>query len=254
MDTKANSGEMHFYRGQIVQNMYKKSDMLRIRILPDMVGANKEDLPLFPMFNPTMVIKGVSEEDTKDASMATQVWVLATDDFTTGYVVAEANQQYPTTSISTVDPYGFSTLYTHASRMKLNTNSLNYNEIRVMFYNSRFKDLYTVEGIETKNGVATADYIDAVNVRTGERWWMNSSGTAIAFMQSKIVLRVGSPDSDPSVIDMDTSHIRIESDNISIHGRKHTSLGRHGMKVCGILGAPTAVDGSPIIGFPDMTM
>ena len=53
--------ELKFRRGAIYSNNKVGSDVLTIRILPDMVGWKKEDLPKYPMFSPTQLIKGVSE-------------------------------------------------------------------------------------------------------------------------------------------------------------------------------------------------
>lgn len=246
--------ELKFRRGAIYSNNKIGSDMLTIRILPDMVGWKKEDLPKYPMFTPTQIIKGVSEEDTKDPTKATQVWVICTDDFKVGFVMSESMEEYDTAANKILSPYNFKQLFTHIRRQNLNTNSFNYAELRVLFNNQALVDLYNNKGISSKGGVVTATAMDVVNVRTGERWYMMQSGTAVSILQNQINLRVGSPNKKSSVISMTPNKIEIIANEISLYGRKKTALGKHGFKVCGILGAPTAVDGSPIVGFHDVTM
>ena len=246
--------ELKFRRGAIYSNNKIGSDVLTIRILPDMVGWKKEDLPKYPMFNPTQLIKGVSEEDTKDPTKATQVWVICTDDFKIGFVMAESMEEYDTSVKKILEPYNYKQLFTHVRRQNLNTNSFDYAELKVLFNNQSFVNLYNDKGISSKGGVATATAMDVINVRTGERWYMMQSGTAISIFQNQIYLRVGSPNKKSSTISMTPNKIEIVANEISIYGRKKTALGKHGFKVCGILGAPTAVDGSPIVGFTDVTM
>lgn len=245
--------ELKFYRGSIAENMKIGSDMLKIRVLPDMKNTPVDELPSYPMFDATKIIRGVSEEDTKDSSIATQVWLLATEDFKIGFVFAEAVEETSTNDTAVDIPYNFNGLFKHLSLMNLDTNSVDYRELKVLYTNNRFQSLYA-NYVSGKKSVDKCDYIDIVNIRTGERWWVMGTGTAFAFMQNKIVLRVGSPNKDHSKIEMDASHIDMVANNISLYGRKHTSLGKHGMKVTGILGSPTAVDGSPLIGFDDLTM
>ena len=247
--------ELKFYRGSIARNMKSGSDMLKIRVLPNMKNTPIDDLPAYPMFDATKVLHGVSEEDTKDTALATQVWLLATDDFKIGFIVCEAVEETSTNDDAVDVAYNFNGLYKHLSLMNLNTNSVDYRELKVLYTNNRFQTMYANYVPSSKNkSVKNSDYIDVVNIRTGERWWVMGSGTAFAFMQNKIVLRCGSPNDKHSKISMDPSNIEMVADTITIYGRKNTSLGKHGMNVVGMLGAPTAVDGSPLVAFEDLTM
>lgn len=251
------NAQLQIRRGIIYSNMSAKSDMLKVRILPDMVGYAEEDLPNYACYNPTMMIKGVAEKETRDINIATQVWVICTSDFLVGWVLGEANQQYDVEEDKVDDPWGFNTFKTHLLRAHLNTKSAEYSELKVLFSNAKFVSTYTEADIGTNSTPANAVGLDIVNVRTGERYILLQSGTTLALTQDTLYMRVGSPkdvnNSTHSYIKMTAGSIEIVADNISIHGKKATSLGKHGMKVAGMLGAPTSVDGSPLVPLTDIT-
>lgn len=251
------NAQLQIRRGIIYSNMSAKSDMLKVRILPDMVSYAEEDLPNYACYNPTMMIKGVAEKDTRDINIATQVWIICTSDFLVGWVLGEANQQYDVEESKVDDPWGFNVFKSHLLRTHLNTKSAEYSELKVLFSNARFVSTYTEAGIGEGSSPANAVGLDIVNVRTGERYMMLQSGTTFALTQDTLYLRVGSPkdasNNPSSYIRMTAGSIEMVADNISIHGRNATSLGKHGMKVAGMLGASTAVDGSVLVALQDIT-
>lgn len=247
------NAQLQIKRGIIYSNMSIKSDMLKIRILPDMTNCAEEDLPNYACYNPTTMIKGVAEKDTRDPSLATQVWVICTSDFLVGWVLGEANQQYTIEDDKVSDPWGFNAFKNHLLRVHLNTKSAEYSELKVLFSNSRFVDVYSEAGLWDNNNPPTAVGLDVVNIRTGERYMMLQSGTTLALTQDTIYMRVGSPDKKNSFIRMTAGSIEMTADNVAIYGRKATSLGKHGMHVAGMLGASTAVDGSPLVPLQDIT-
>lgn len=243
--------QLFFRRAVIYDNLSVKSDMLRVRPIPDMIGFAEEDLPMYSSFNPTTIIKGVSEKEAGNISKATQIWIICTDDYRVGWIFSEANQQYAIETKQVDDPWAFNALKTHVMRQHMKTSGVKYNELKVLFSNARMVNQYDTAGID--GSPSTAVGLDVVNVRTGERWMMLQSGTSISLTQNEICLRVGSPDSSPSFLKIKPSGIEMTSDNIAIWGRNATSLGKHGMQVAGMLGAPTAIDGSPLVPLLDIT-
>ena len=244
--------QLIFKVGVIYDNLLSKSDMLRVRILPDMVSYAEDELPTYPYFNPTQVIKGVSEKATRSSDIATKVWVVCTPDFLVGWVMGEANDQYDTSDNTVVDPWNFSKFKEHLLRCHLNTDAAEYGELRVLFNNSKMVNAYNEAGVRN-GGRATAIGLDVVNVRTGERFMILQSGTTFALTQDQIYLRVGSPDQSVSFIRIQAGSVEITSDNVILYGRQKTSLGKHGFQLCGMLGAATGLDGSSLVPLLDIT-
>lgn len=243
--------QLFFHRGVIYNNQTQNTDMLQIRIIPDMSNIEDPDnnLPYYAPFNPTTIIKGVSEKDSGKESKATQVWVLCTNDFKIGWVFSEANDQYEINEKNVRFPWTFNAFKNHILRQHISTSGWKYEELKVMFSNAPF-----VRNYDSGGTPETAVSLDVINVRTGERAIMLQSGTSITIMQKGIKLRAGSPDSSPSIIDITPEKIDMVANTISLWGRNSTSLGKHGMQVPGMLGAPTSVDGSPIVPLLDISI
>lgn len=241
-----------FRRASLVSNGRIGSDVMTMRILPDMIGLNQKDLPKYAPMNPGTLFKGPSEEDAHgDVDNSAKYWVLCTPDFKIGWVFCEANNEYSIESTKTRAPYMYKNIYTHLRRLHLTTSSFRYPELKILQTNSKHVDLYNKIG--TKGKKKTAISYDILNVRTGERWIFLESGTSLALMQDGIALRVGAPNKDHSFITMTPDKIQIISNNVEIWGRNKTSFGKHGYQICGMLGAPTAVDGSPLLPISGMT-
>lgn len=245
-----NRTQLYFRRAVIYDNLTAKTDVLRVRVIPDMIGYKPDDLPYYPFFDSTQVIKGVSEKDS-DITKATQIWVICTNDNKVGWVLGFATSQYSSRTTKVSEPWPFSAFKSQVMRCHLDKNFAKYDELKVLFSNHSLVNSYDDAGI---NGAqATAISLDVVNVRTGDRVMMLQSGTTFALTQNQIYMRVGSPDQDVSFIKITAGAIEITSNQVILYGRNKTSLGKHGMKVCGMLGAPTAVDGSPIVPLMDIT-
>lgn len=244
--------QLYIRRAVIYDNMPAKSDMLKVRVLPEMIGYSVEDLPNYAYFNPTEVIKGVSEKDCNDINTATKVWVVCTSDYLTGWVMCEANDQYNIDDTGVNDAWGFSKFKEHLLRCHLNVDSAVYSDLKVLFSNVKAVSAYNEAGISS-SGKKTSVGLDVVNVRTGERFMMLQSGTTFAFTQDQIYLRVGSPDKRSSFIRIQAGSIELTADKIILWGRDKTSLGKHGFKLCGMLGAATGLDGSPLVPLLDIT-
>ena len=110
-------------------------------------------------------------------------------------------------------------------------------------------------GIYEKYGVKTSITLDISNIRTGERWWMNSSGSCLYFGQRKIMTRVGSPDHQFSTITQQPNDITLKAKNITLDA-EHLCLGHHGMHLPGMQGLipDTGVGGMSIIPLMDITV
>ena len=228
-----NRTQLYFRRAVIYDNLTAKTDMLRVRVIPDMIGYKPDDLPYYPFFDSTQVIKGVSEKDS-DITKATQIWVICTNDNKVGWVLGFATSQYSSRTTKVSEPWPFSAFKSQVMRCHLDKNFAKYDELKVLFSNHSLVNSYDDAG-------------------TGDRVMMLQSGTTFALTQNQIYMRVGSPDQDVSFIKITAGAIEITSNQVILYGRNKTSLGKHGMKVCGMLGAPTAVDGSPIVPLMDIT-
>ena len=245
--------ELHFYRASIYSNATRHTDKLKVRILPDMVGEDEGKLPIFPMFNSCELIHGVAEDEVHDYKKSTVVWGLATNDFHFGYVFCEAGPESQISAKKSVALWPYSTFFTHISRMNMNTNSFDYKELKVLYHNTPYYNMYQWGNIKNKRGLATAGCIDVTNVRTGERWIMLTSGTAIGICQDGLHFRVGSPSKDRATIDMTANKIYIKAQNIILDAQ-HTSLGRHGMNLAGFQGPiPVGVDGQALVPLYEIT-
>lgn len=247
------NSELHIRQAILYDNLAARQDMLTVRILPEMSGLSADLLPNYAYFNPSQVIKGVSEKQSRDVNAATKLWVVCTSDFCTGWVVCEANNQYDTTDTESEDAWGFAKFKEHLLRCRLDTNSADYSELKVLFNNSKTVNLYNEAGIKKNDSRSTAISLDIINVRTGERFMLLQSGTMFALTQDQIYFRVGSPDDTNSFIRIQAGSIEMTSDNIILYGRQKTSLGKHGFQLCGMLGAATALDGSPLVPLLDIT-
>lgn len=250
-----NNTQLYFRRASLYSNSTLNKDKLKVRILPDMVGLDKKELPFYGMFNSTELIHGLAEEDTYDYQKSTKLWVLCTSDYKSGFIFSEDNSDNDISSNKSSISWPFKSFYTHVSRMGLNTNSFNYKELKVIYTNTPYYNMFSVSGVTEKKSIKTAGMIDVTNTRTGERWIMLSSGTCIAIMQDGLHFRVGSPSLDGrSTIDITPNEIYIKSKNIVLDA-EHTSLGRHGMNVAGFQGCiPVAVDGQSIVPLYDVTI
>lgn len=244
-----------FKRATLYSNMTEGSGKLKVRILPDNLGNAPEDLPIYPMFNKSMVIHGAAEEDTGDPNKSTLLWVLCTPDKLNGFIFQEANVDSDLYEEKEGTDWPYTECRNHIKRMNLNVHCFNYKELKVLYSTQPFFNQFTLANVTEKNGVATAMSLDIINIRTGERWFILSSGTCISIQQGKIVCRVGSPNSMFSTITQTPKSITLKADDITLDAQ-HLCLGHHGYHLPGIQGfLPTSTtDGMSIIPIPDITV
>jgi len=250
-----NNTELVFKRASLYSNMEVGSDKLKVRILPDMVNDPPEDLPILSMFDKTQVIHGVAEEDTGDPNLSTLLWVLVTNDNLGGFVFSEANVDSYIYDSMDQATWPYKIYRDHIQRMNLNINCFNYEELRVNCSNQTHFMQFCKAGIYEKYGVKTSITLDISNIRTGERWWMNSSGSCLYFGQRKIMTRVGSPDHQFSTITQQPNDITLKAKNITLDA-EHLCLGHHGMHLPGMQGLipDTGVGGMSIVPLMDITV
>ena len=126
-------------------------------------------------------------------------------------------------------------------------------ELKVLFDTQPYFQRYKQAGIDAKSGVETSYSLDIINIRTGERWFIQSSGTCLYMGQGKIVQRVGSPEMKFSIITQTPSGITLKAKNITLDA-EHLCLGHHGGNLAVFNGKlPVAVDGQTIYPAYDVT-
>lgn len=250
---------LHFHMAAIYSNGKQNKDKVKVRIIPDLLDVNPKDLPSFPMWNPTELIHGLSEEESGDAGSAERVWVVCTDDYQFGFVLGVAGTSSGPFLEKNSLTWPYSLFKTHAKRMGTNGNALLYKDLCVLYTNVHsMTRAYAAGKAEAKmqyatSGTPAAFILDVVNWKTGDRWIMHQSGTCIYFGQSSLVLRVGSPGKQHSTITQTCDTITIKAKNVVLDG-EHTSLGKHGMKACAMQGViPIAKDGMSIVPLYDVT-
>lgn len=242
---------LNFYRGVVYDDGPVGSDMLKIRILPDMENLSEDKLPNYPPFQSDYILKGVSEKEAGSPDKATIVWCLCTSDFKTGYIFGEANNQYSIDDEKVLNPWGFNDFKNHLLRCRLNTDKVEYQDLQVILSNSNQQSLYKGMGIP---GEDLGQSMDVYDLKSGDRYFMMSSGTMVAFKRDTIFLRVGSPDNQPTEIILTPGKLTIVADQIDLWGRENTSLGKSGTQVAHLIGAPTGLDGSVLFGSSSFTI
>lgn len=249
------NGELVFKRAALYSNLTYGSDKLKVRVLPDQVGVPAEDLPIYPMFDKTEVIHGVAEEDTHDTNLSTLLWVLVTPDNLNGFIFSEANVDSYIYEPNEQTPWPYKDFRKHIQLMNLNINCFNYAELRVLYSTQPYFYKFHSADIKNKFGVGTGFTLDIINIRTGERWWMNSSGSCIYFGQRKIESRVGSPGLEHSTIIQQPSDVTIKAKNITLDA-EHLCLGHHGMHLPGMQGLipDNTKGGMAIVPLMDITV
>lgn len=205
---------LYLTKARVVSCNEPGKDSLQVRILPNQISV--EDNSLLPWYAPLIkgqVIKCKSEIiDGKEN--AESVWVVTNDEFNTGYVLDVCNEQASTIDGDMVGSIDYKSLFSHVSRLGLNTDKFKYEDLKVIFSS------FTEDG-----GV-----IELYNFRTGDLFIINSSGAALALNQEMAVLRVGSPEGKRSIISLTPGEINIKANHIHLDGQTVT-IGHHGMKV-----------------------
>lgn len=228
--------DLKVYRARIYDNGKNGDDRIQVRIIPEMIdydGAMLDNLPRYPCAFKGKVINGFTEkEPNPDTGLADEVFVLATYDFTVGYILGLANLFYGCSDAPYQDSYGFSYVQNYLTGRGL--NMIEYKDIVVDHWSN-----------SNEGGVVILH-----NHKTGEVYVVNASGTCIVMQYDKIYLRVGSPNGKHGGGKKPFSSITITDNSIDIKAKlvnfdsENIVLGHHGYSVLGTLSTvPVACDG-----------
>jgi len=216
---------LHIYRARVVTKMEPGDDRLRVRIIPHMIDIDKKEaLPKYPAFFKGQVITSKTEDvDKKEAEY---VWVAALPDFTVGFVLGLANS-YETTSSKFSQSYNYKDMLQGLIQRGVANSDMKYEDLLVQFWNP--------------------DYMEFINIRSGEKFWIQGNGTMIAMTKNQIYMRVGAESIDNSKF----SAIRMSREEISFVTKRFKikaadiSLGQKGLFVTGMASPiPIAAQGA----------
>ena len=222
------STSLKFYKARIYDNGKDGDDRIQVRIIPYMIDYEESecgDLPRYPALLRGMVFNGYTEKNPNPKTKkADEVMVLATNDFTVGYIVGFVNMFYNCSSTPYQDDYGFLNVQSYLSTRGL--NAINY------------EDLVVDNWISTDEG----GYIEFHNFKTGDKYIINESGNCFAILSDKIYIRAGSPngtqnggsDNPFSTLTMTNTDITLKSKSISLDA-ENLSLGHSGHYVLGTI-------------------
>lgn len=220
--------DLHLYRARVHDVGSIGDDRLQVRIMPymaDYPDTDVENLPRYPsMFKGTVFSCWTELNPSPDTGLPDWVFVAATEDFTVGYVIGIANQFYACNDTPFVDSYGYSYVQNFISGRGLDTSYVNYDEMVIEKWVA-----------ESKSG----GFVEMYNYKTGEKYYINASGTCFIIQYDKIYMRVGSPSGAKdanttkfSQMEMDAGSINFKTDLFNVDA-KNVVLGHHGLNVVG---------------------
>lgn len=230
------SNELHLYKAKLYKQLRYGDDRLQVRILPYMADVPEnelDNLPKYPPFFKGEFPNGKSEVEhgKEEASL---LWVMATSDFTVGYVLGPAS-------------------YFPGCADTINKDSWNYPEIKQAIQRSGcitenfdYKDIV----IQLRN--ANSTYIEMYSVSSGYKYMMTAYGDLICLSDHKITLQAREgvdSGSAQSTIVLEPSKVTVNTSVFEVNA-KTVILGHHNMSPLGtISSAPVSCDGinlSPI--------
>ena len=181
-DRKApsSSDDLHVYKAVIYKNLGPNDDRLQVRIIPNMLGIKNEELdslPRYPAFIKGQMITGYTEYD-KGIRDASRVYVLATSDFTVGYILGLANDFEGNTEAKFKESIHWRSIKSFLTERGIKPDDFEYCDIQIV----------TRTGEKDSGGL-----LILYNFRTGDYFILNQSGTFLTIQSDKIVMRVGSP-------------------------------------------------------------
>lgn len=167
------SNELHLYKARLYKQIRYGDDRFQVRILPYMIDVPDSEvdlLPKYPAFFKGSFPNGKSEkEDGKE--QASILWVLATPDFTVGYVLGPASY-FPGCADSTMkDSWNYSEVKQAVQRSGAITEKFDYKDIVVQVRN---------EG---------GTYLEFYSVSSGYKYMMTAFGDLISLQDHKVILQ-----------------------------------------------------------------
>lgn len=237
-----NDVRLQFYRARVYNTLDENDDRLQVRILPFMENIStleEANLPCFPSIRKGEVMH-LRSEKAVGKEKADYVMVLANNHFTIGYIFCKLNEcSGPNKSYAHLFSCQFSKMQDYLSKKDQDISNFNYEDIYVT--NWDFDE-------------TTGGYVDCYNIKTGDKYILNSSGTLIVIAQNKVYINVGSPaknindSNDFSDVEITPSKIEMRSRNIVIDAKDNLRLGTHGLKLAGFSGViPANFKGQSII-------
>lgn len=227
--------ELKLYRARVHDVGKENDDRLQVRIMPFMADypeTDSENLPRYPMMFKGQVLQCYTElNPDKGTGLPDWVFVAATEDFTVGYVIGLANQFYGCNNTHFVDSYGYKKIQNFISSRGLDTSAVNYDEMVIEKW------------ITNNSNNPQGGMVEMYNYKTGEKYYINTSGTCFIIQFDKIYMRVGNPSgsASPSVesfsqIQMDARQIEFKTELFNVDAKK-VVLGHHGLSVVGTTGS-----------------
>lgn len=227
--------ELKLYRARVHDVGKENDDRLQVRIMPYMADypeADSENLPRYPMMFKGQVLQCYTElNPDQGTGLPDWVFVAATEDFTVGYVIGLANQFYGCNNTPFVDSYGYKKIQNFISSRGLDTSAVNYDEMVI-------EKWITNDSNNPKGGM-----VEMYNYKTGEKYYINTSGTCFIIQFDKIYMRVGNPSGSASAstesfsqIQMDAKQIGFKTELFNVDAKK-VVLGHHGLSVVGTTGS-----------------
>lgn len=227
--------ELKLYRARVHDVGKEGDDRLQVRIMPymaDFPDIESENLPRYPFMFKGQVITCYTElNPNKDTGQPDWVFVAATEDFMVGYVIGIANQFYTCNSTPFLDSYGYKEIQNFISSRGLDTSCVNYDEMVIEKW------------ITNKNNAPQGGMVEMYNYKTGEKYYINTSGTCLIIQYDKIYMRVGNPSGSASSstesfsqIQMDAHQIEFKTELFNVDA-KNVVLGHHGLNVVGTTGS-----------------
>lgn len=227
--------ELKLYRARVHDVGKEGDDRLQVRIMPymaDYPDLESDNLPRYPSMFKGQVINCYTElNPNKDTNMPDWVFVAATEDFTVGYIIGLANQFYTCNNTPYLDSYGYKKIQNFISSRGLDTNYVNYDEMVIEKW------------ITNTNNREGGGMVEMYNYKTGEKYYINTSGTCFIIQYDKIYMRVGNPSGSAqattesfSQIQMDAHQIEFKTELFNVDAKK-VILGHHGLNVIGTTGS-----------------
>lgn len=219
-----NNDELKVYKAKIYKVFGPGDDRLQVRILPymkDIPSDELDNLPRYPMFFKGRKITGY-DEFTYGTKKADKVYVLATSDFTTGYVLGLANEFEGNGENKFTQSYNAEKVKRYISQRDVLPSDYEFNDLNVV-----------INSMEDGTGGLIVLY----NFRTGDLFAINTTGTFFTMQKDKIVMRAGSPSSDGSGA-VNSSTITMTADKISFKtpifevDSPDVILGHSGQQLC----------------------
>lgn len=230
--------ELHFYKARIYDNCKTGDDRLQVRIIPYMNKIPDNELDNLPKYPPLVngkVIRGYTEK--ADGKLkASIVYVLATSDFTYGFIVDLVNNMPGCGDTGDTEHWSF-----EKTKRALQVS----NSIPSGF---DYENIY----VDVRN--CTGTYLEMHDVKNGCKYFMTQYGDVISLTPGRILLesRAGAAIGNQySSVEITPDKVTIDTNTFEVNA-KTVMLGHGGMKLLGTLDdIPTSCNGMNLAPIPN---